>query len=124
MVPISDDLLQFLKELRLKRGSEQFVLPHLPEWENGEQARITRAFCAGIGITPVKFHDLRATFITNLLARGVSLAQVMAVVGHSQIKTTNSYLRKAGVDIKGVTDHLGYKMPEMAEAKVFQLRNS
>ena len=32
-------------------------------------------------ITSVKFHDLRATFITNLLARGESLARVMAMVG-------------------------------------------
>jgi integrase len=113
VVPISDDLLKFLKELKLKHGSaREFVLPHYPEWENGEQARITREFCQAIGITSVKFHDLRATFITNLLARGVPLAQVMAIVGHSQLKTTNSYLRKAGVDVKGATEHLGYQLPE------------
>ncbi len=113
VVPISDDLLKFLKEMKLKFGSErEFVLPHFPEWENGEQARITREFCQAIGITSVKFHDLRATFITNLLSRGVPLAQVMAIVGHSQLKTTNSYLRKAGVDVKGATEHLGYKLPE------------
>jgi integrase len=70
VVPISEDLLMFLKELKLKRGSESgFVLPHLPEWENGDQAHVLRQFCAAIGITPVKFHDLRATFITNRLGR-------------------------------------------------------
>lgn len=90
MVPISDDLLMFLKELKLQIGGE-FVMPRFPEWENGEQARITREFCISIGITPIKFHDLRATFITNLLARGESLARVMAIVGHSQLKTTNGY---------------------------------
>lgn len=112
VVPISEDLLLFLKELKLQRGSEEFVLPHLREWENGEQARITREFCTACGITPVKFHDLRATFITNLLARGASLAQVMATVGHNQLKTTNGYLRKAGVEVKGLTDLLGYKLPK------------
>lgn len=102
MVPISNALLKFLKELKIKSGNQsEFVLPQMPEWENGEQARITREFGAAIGITPVKFYDLRATFITNLLARGVSLARVMAIVGHSQIKTTNGYLRKAGVDVQG-----------------------
>lgn len=115
VVPISEDLLQFLKELKLQRGSEEFVLPHLREWENGEQARITREFCLACGITPVKFHDLRATFITNLLARGASLAQVMATVGHNQLKTTNGYLRKAGVEVKGLTDLLGYKLPKEVE---------
>lgn len=124
VVPISNALLKFLKELKIKAGNQsEFVLPQMPEWENGEQARITREFCAAIGITPVKFHDLRATFITNLLARGESLARVMAIVGHSQIKTTNGYLRKAGVDVQGATEKLGYDLPdEVVGAKVLSLR--
>ncbi|MBC7385754.1 MAG: site-specific integrase [Cryobacterium sp.] len=123
VVPISEDLLQYLREFKLRRGAEnEFVLPRLQEWQNGEQARITREFCTAIGVTPVKFHDLRATFITNLLARGVPLAQVMAVVGHSQLKTTNVYLRKAGVEVRGVTDHLGYKTPPEANlAQIYSL---
>ena len=100
-----------IKELKLQ-SKDDFVLPRLLEWENGEQAKVTKEFCRAIGITVIKFHDLRATFITNLLARGESLARVMAVVGHTQIKTTNGYLRRAGVDVKGVTDKLGYQIPE------------
>ena len=67
VVPVSEDLLIFLKEMRLSKGPGEFVLPHIREWENGEQAHVLRQFCAVIGITPIKFHDLRATFITNLL---------------------------------------------------------
>jgi integrase len=123
MVPISDDLLMFLKELKLKHGQQsEFVLPRLRDWDHGTQAQVTREFCAAVGITPVKFHDLRATFITNLLSRGVSLAQVMAVVGHHQLKTTNGYLRKAGIEVRGVTEHLGYKAPVESGAQVFQFR--
>lgn len=125
VVPIADDLLYFLKELKIKSGENEFVLPRSKEWEHGEQAKITKEFCVGVGITPVKFHDLRATFITNLLARGVSLARVMAVVGHSQIKTTNVYLRKAGVDVQGATEMLGYKLPiGDSEAKVYSLADA
>lgn len=126
VVPVSDDLLKFLKELKLKRGAEsEFVLPHLKEWENGEQAQVTQDFCAAIGITAVKFHDLRATFITNLLARGESLARVMAIVGHTQLKTTNGYLRKAGVEVRGGTDKLGYRLPdESIGTKVLPLLRS
>jgi len=112
--------LIFLKEYKLA-GSTENVLPRLKEWENGEQASVTREFCQSIGISEVKFHDLRATFITNLLARGVALAVVMSMVGHSQIKTTNVYLRKAGVDIKGGTDKLGYGVPSSKAAPVLQL---
>ena len=120
VVPISDELLLFLKEYKLKTQSTH-VLPRHKEWENGEQALVTREFCQSIGIPEVKFHDLRATFITNLLARGVPLAVVMSMVGHSQIKTTNVYLRKAGVDIKGGTDKLGYGVPNAISAPILQL---
>jgi integrase len=121
VVPISEDLSVFLKALKLEQGSKsEFVLPRLTEWTSGMQAKVTREFCAVIGVTPVKFHDLRATFITNLLGRGVPLAQVMAVVGHHQLKTTNGYLRKAGVEVRGVAEHLGYKAPVESGAEVFR----
>ncbi len=122
VVPISEDLLYFLKEYRLKAQNGDYVLPRLREWESGEQAKVTRDFCAMIGVTPVKFHDLRATFITNLLARGESLARVMAMVGHSELKTTNCYLRKAGVDVIGGTDKLGYKVPIVNEENLIHLK--
>lgn len=122
IVPISESLLTFLKELQLKTKKDQeTVLPHYRDWQNGEQARVTREFCITIGVTPVKFHDLRATFITNLLARGESLARVMSLVGHSQLKTTNGYLRKAGVDVQGGTDKLGYQLPQSITAQIFSI---
>lgn len=125
IVPMSDEIIGFLKPYKLKTNIEDdFVLPRLSEWEHGEQARVTREFCLSVGITPIKFHDLRATFITNLLARGESLARVMSIVGHSELKTTNCYLRKAGVDVVGGTDKLGYKLPLSSEAKVLSIVGS
>lgn len=111
VVPISECLLVFLKNMKLKNGEAEFVLPRIAEWERGEQAEVIQDFCEAIGITPVKFHDLRATFITNLLAQGEPLARVMSIVGHAELRTTNSYLRRAGVDVKGGTDRLGYSVP-------------
>lgn len=121
-VPISEELLQYLKELRLLRGNEEFILPRLTEWERGDAAKVTKSFCKSLGITEIRFHDLRATFITNLLARGESLARVMAIVGHSDMETTNVYLRKAGIELKDGTERLGYKIPQSQGAKVFELR--
>jgi len=121
IVPVSDDLLAFLREYKLQRGKSEWVLPRLVEWNNGDQAEVLREFCEAIGITSIKFHDLRATFITNLLARGESLARVMAIVGHTQLKTTNVYLRKAGVDIQGGTDKLGYSLPSETMGELLNL---
>lgn len=123
VVPISEELLHFLKEWKLGNSSrpDDFVLPHLVEWTRGTGAELTRMFCKSIGITEIKFHDLRATFITNLLVGGESLARVMAIVGHSDIDTTNIYLRLAGVDLKGATDRLGYELPTNQTAQVVHL---
>jgi integrase len=124
VVPIGKDLRRLILELRsAQRSDTDFVLPHPREWTNGEQAQVTREFCASIGVTSVKFHDLRATFITNLLAQRVSLPKVMAIVGHRKMATTDVYLRLAGVEISGATDALGYSLPDEAvKGEVIQFR--
>jgi integrase len=79
---------------------------------------VIRRFCKSISVTDIRFHDLRATFITNLLARGEPLVRVMATVGHSDMETTNVYLRKAGIEIQGATERLGYRIPGEGGAKI------
>jgi integrase len=111
--PISSQCRKFLEELRAKsEPSSDFVLPHMWEWQQGEQAKILKSFCEEIGITPVKFHDLRATFITQMLNNGVPLSKVMAIVGHSSLKTTQGYLRLSGKDIEGATEELKIEIPQ------------
>jgi integrase len=125
VIPISMECRRFLTELRKTKNAESnYVLPRLWEWDEGEQARILRSFCGEIGITKVKFHDLRATFITQMLNNGAPLSKVMAIVGHSALKTTQGYLRMSGKDIEGVTEILGVKVPaELTSANVIELSN-
>lgn len=110
--PLSKECRKFLEELKLKSGGNPYVLPRLWEWDQGEQAKILKNFCEEISITPVKFHDLRATFITQMLNNGVPLSKVMAIVGHSSLKTTQGYLRLSGKDIEGATEDLGITVPQ------------
>ena len=141
VVPISAELKQLLTELKkigpfkatLKPSVvnhprarivtfDDLVLPRLREWRNGDQAMVLAEFCRSIGVTPVKFHDLRATFITNLLSQGVPLVKVMSIVGHRKMSTTDEYLRLSGVDIKiGTTEKLGYGLPKHTEGNVISL---
>lgn len=134
MVPISEAFKKWLQEYRLRTKGfsktlldsdtgkdvtyDDYVLPAAREWQNGEQAAVLRDFCRVIQIQPVRFHDLRATFITNLLTQGVPLVQVMAIVGHRKMGTTDKYLRKAGIGLKGATEALGYTAPEERSADV------
>jgi integrase len=122
VVPISASLKELLSELKLKgQKDHEYVLPHLTEWRTGYQAQILKEFCEGIGITPVRFHDLRATFITRLLSQGVAVAVVMAIVGHNQLKTTQAYLRLAGIELEGATEKLDFDLPDDQGAQVINL---
>jgi integrase len=109
-VPIADKLVPIIQKYMLGPKDEP-LLPRPYEWKKGDQARVLRQFCTGIGITPIKFHDLRATAITHLFINGASIAEVQAIVGHVDIKTTQRYLRLAGVDVRNVTNCLDFTLP-------------
>lgn len=116
--PISKECRKFLEVLKLQYAKDsEFVLPRLWEWDQGDQAVVLKSFCKEIGITVVKFHDLRATFITQMLNNGVALSKVMAIVGHSSLKTTQGYLRLSGKDVEGATEDLNVEVPEVEEAR-------
>ena len=128
VVPIADELKPLLKWFMFKGGYkgtlwkwkneakkekvsfiwDNLLLPRVREWRQGDQSRFLRDFCRGIGIPEVKFHDLRATFITNMLSKGVALNVIMSIVGHRRIATTDVYNRLAGVGVKGSTNKLSY----------------
>ena len=128
VVPIANELKPLLKWFMSKGGHrerlwkwkneiktekeyfvwENLLLPRVREWRQGDQSRFLRDFCKGINIPEVKFHDLRATFITNMLSKGVALNVVMSIVGHRRIATTDIYNRLAGVGVKGSTNKLSY----------------
>jgi integrase len=114
--PISNECRKFLGELKLRYSKDsEYALPRLWEWDQGDQAKILKNFCEEIEITPIKFHDLRATFITQMLNNGVPLSKVMAIVGHSSLKTPQGYLRLSGKDIEGATEGLNIEVPQDEE---------
>jgi integrase len=118
MVEIAPSLLPILQELKLKTGSCKFVLPRMSRWEKGEQARELRMFLVGIGLPPVRFHDLRATWATLMLSKGVAPVKVMSMGGWKDMKTMMIYIRKAGIDIQGITDQFSLHDPLLTTAQV------
>jgi integrase len=105
-VPISDSVVTFLKELKIKTESTTFVLPRYTAWENGLQAEILRQFCIGVGLPSIKFHTLRSCFATQLIKDGVAPGVVMKMAGWKDLKTMQRYIRLAGIEVKGATNGL------------------
>ncbi len=50
-----------------------------------------------------------------MLNNVVPLSKVMAIVGHSSLKTTQGYLRLSGKDIEGATEDLKIEVPQIEE---------
>lgn len=102
-VPISKELEALLRKLKL---CDEFVLPRIKEWNQGQQAKTLKAYCREIKIPEIKFHTLRACFATQLIADGVEAIKVMNVCGWQDLKTMSRYLRLSRIEEKGVTDRL------------------
>ncbi|MEN9722593.1 MAG: hypothetical protein RJB38_579 [Pseudomonadota bacterium] len=119
--PITSDLEALLIELRATAKGRPHVLPRMVDWDRGEQARVLREFCTGIGIPSVKFHALRACFATLLLREKVAPVVVMKVCGWKDLKTMQRYIRLAGIEIEGATDGLKLIQPREAVAEVVEL---
>lgn len=106
VVEIAEAVIPLLKELKLKKESGNFVLGNRERWSRGRQAHDLRLFCQGQDLPRIRFHDLRATWATLMLSKGIEPIKVMKMGGWKDIETLMIYARKAGVDIKGITDCL------------------
>ncbi len=59
------------------------------------------------GLNPMlKFHSLRHTFASWLVQRGISLYQVSKLLGHSDIKTTETYSHLSPENFRSAVDSL------------------
>ena len=61
---------------------------------------------AKLGITRIRFHDLRHTFGSHLAMLGVPVMKIKEVMGHTHIETTMRYMHLAPGSLDGLTDVL------------------
>src|ERR1019366_3454055 len=102
-VPLPDQAAEALTRLSHRHefaGPDEYVFANrLGRRLDGSalRRRVDRARDA-VGLRPLRFHDLRHTYGSLLVAGGVDLASVKSALGHSRITTTERYLhaRSAG----------------------------
>jgi integrase len=92
VTPLSNPVLQLLNDIREKaKTKSEFVFPGR---HSGHRISISADWLqlrreAGLG--SARIHDLRHSFASALASSGVSLQVVGALLGHSQISTTQRY---------------------------------
>ncbi|MDC1175539.1 site-specific integrase [Bacteriovoracaceae bacterium] len=112
ILEIAPPLVDIFKTLKKDYPESSFVLPRIDRWDRGDQARELRMFLEGLGLPRIRFHDLRASWATIMLSKGIPPIKVMMMGGWKDLKTMQYYVRKAGVSIKGITDHLNFNLEE------------
>lgn len=117
-IPINDRLAEVFKEVRREN---QLKSPHVFADSQGKRFyEVKKSFakaCRKAGIEDFRFHDLRHTFASHLVMKGVSLKAVQELLGHADLTMTMRYahLSKAHLqEAVAVLNNLGtfQKIPD------------
>lgn len=79
------------------RMNQQLLFPDLMRIKTMATANLQK-HCPGAGVPLIRWHDLRHTFATSLVLRGVPLSVVQKLLGHKTVQTTMRYLHVADAD--------------------------
>ncbi len=110
-IPINDGLLKVLQDQKARTNDSRYVFP---DEENGKiyKNRLRNRFkvltkrCGFPEITQV--HILRHTFASHLVMKGVDLATVKKLMGHSDIETTMIYSHLTEKHVDEAVDRLNF----------------
>lgn len=87
----------------VKRRARVGNMEHTNSWAHSDQQRPMADACKGAGLDPIRFHELRHSYASGLVNKGVPLAYIAAQLGHS--------------DTRMVEKHYGHLAPNaMADA--------
>lgn len=91
-IPINSALFTLLKALKSRNGQGEYVF--INPLTGNPYTDLKRSFtsaCTKAGIKDLRFHDLRHTFASRLVKKGVDLILVKDLLGHSSVVTTQRY---------------------------------
>ena len=91
-IDINRTLLELLRRQRVDDPRSEFVFPS--NRTGRAFVEVSKAFkraCKLASITGLRFHDLRHTFASRLIARGADIITVKELLGHSSVRITERY---------------------------------
>ena len=93
-IPLSKDLLKFVTPLLKICEPDNYVTSNAPTpCEPRTYRNYFNELCKEVGVPRIKFHGLRHTFATSLIAAKCDIKTVSSILGHADISTTlNTYV--------------------------------
>jgi len=122
-IPMNDILFDELLKLRDRKNQNPYVFFNL---ETGSPfTTIKTAFnaaCRRAKIQGLRFHDLRHTFATRLVEKGVDISTLQDLLGHSDISTTQRYVHSNDERKRKAVELLSENSEKVTEKKDNLLR--
>jgi len=113
VVPVGKEAVSFLRQYlsrirpilaKKNKGGKYLFLNHYGEPINPQAVgRMVKKYAQNSGVkNQVTPHIFRHTFATLLIKNGADIVAVQRMLGHSDLKTTQCYIRSLGFDLKEV----------------------
>ena len=115
IISINSPLFNELSKLNKSAKSEHLFLNRGTGRPLTTVKKAFKTACRRAGISDLRFHDLRHTFATRLVERGVDLITVKELLGHSSVTITERYTHSFHEQKKKAVDLLVEKSDEKAE---------
>jgi len=121
VIPISNDLLPVLLELKDKRPHARYVFSKPDGTAYGDWKRSFDTACKQAGIKDFRFHDLRHTFGSYLGMKGCNAYTIMRLMGHKTIAMSARYTHISEKQLRAAVDQIGAKVVQSESAPIGQL---
>jgi integrase len=106
-IPISAVAMKLLKKMK-PRSTPDYLFPGRVKGEHLQDVKNDwKELCTTAELKNARLHDLRHTFASHLVSRGVPLAVVGKLLGHTQSQTTQRYAHLAESPLRKATDRFG-----------------
>jgi integrase len=114
-IPLTDEGRQLLESLTAGKGPHEVILTKKDgsAWKKDDQAGRMRETCTAANISPpINFHAIRHTTASLLVEKGVPLAFVAEMLGHSDTRMVSKHYSHLAKNI--VHDEIRAKLPSFS----------
>ncbi|HTX43300.1 MAG TPA: tyrosine-type recombinase/integrase, partial [Methanocella sp.] len=114
IIPITPGIRAVLDSIH-RNGPEAFIFPIRRLGDRLHPQYVMDKIREFSGIKDFEFHGLRHTaatiMVTEAQGRGVGLADIMMILGHSKVETTLRYLHEDGARMRKAVEIVEEKFP-------------
>jgi integrase len=123
-IPLSPPAIQLLLKIKERGDDPKCVFPSRRGSKHPYLTEIKKGWikvCKLADLEDVRIHDLRHTYASILVSGGASLPLIGALLGHTQVQTTQRYAHLMDDPLREATNRVGDVMSQESDAEIVQM---